>query len=60
MTIVTDLFSLEEQVAVVTGGTGVLGGAMARASECWAAAASKQRPSLSWLPVTSASGTARI
>ncbi|MDQ5854158.1 MAG: SDR family oxidoreductase [Chloroflexota bacterium] len=30
MTIVTDLFSLEEQVAVVTGGTGVLGGAMAR------------------------------
>jgi NAD(P)-dependent dehydrogenase (short-subunit alcohol dehydrogenase family) len=30
MTLLTDLFSLEGQVAVVTGGTGVLGGAMAR------------------------------
>ncbi len=29
MTILTDLFSLEGQVAIVTGGTGVLGGAMA-------------------------------
>ena len=30
MTQLTDLFSLDGQVAVVTGGTGVLGGAMAR------------------------------
>jgi NAD(P)-dependent dehydrogenase (short-subunit alcohol dehydrogenase family) len=30
MTLLTDLFSLDGQVAVVTGGTGVLGGAMAR------------------------------
>jgi NAD(P)-dependent dehydrogenase (short-subunit alcohol dehydrogenase family) len=30
MTLLQDLFSLEGQVAVVTGGTGVLGGAMAR------------------------------
>jgi NAD(P)-dependent dehydrogenase (short-subunit alcohol dehydrogenase family) len=30
MTILSDLFSLEGQVAVVTGGTGVLGGVMAR------------------------------
>jgi NAD(P)-dependent dehydrogenase (short-subunit alcohol dehydrogenase family) len=30
MTLLTDLFSLEGQVAIVTGGTGVLGGAMAR------------------------------
>lgn len=29
MTALTDLFSLEDQVAIVTGGTGVLGGAMA-------------------------------
>ncbi|HEX5688732.1 MAG TPA: SDR family oxidoreductase [Roseiflexaceae bacterium] len=30
MTLLTDLFSLHGQVAIVTGGTGVLGGAMAR------------------------------
>lgn len=30
MTLLTDLFGLDGQVAVVTGGTGVLGGAMAR------------------------------
>src|SRR5581483_10557265 len=30
MTLLHDLFGLEGQVAVVTGGTGVLGGAMAR------------------------------
>src|SRR5262245_14000609 len=30
MTILNDLFSLDGQVAIVTGGTGVLGGAMAR------------------------------
>ena len=30
MTLLTELFSLEGQVAIVTGGTGVLGGAMAR------------------------------
>jgi NAD(P)-dependent dehydrogenase (short-subunit alcohol dehydrogenase family) len=30
MTLLTDLFSLEGRVAIVTGGTGVLGGAMAR------------------------------
>jgi NAD(P)-dependent dehydrogenase (short-subunit alcohol dehydrogenase family) len=30
MTLLTDLFSLDDQVAIVTGGTGVLGGAMAR------------------------------
>ena len=30
MTLLTDLFSLDGQVAIVTGGTGVLGGAMAR------------------------------
>ena len=29
MTTLTDLFGLEGQVAVITGGTGVLGGAMA-------------------------------
>ena len=30
MTVLTDLFSLKGQVAIVTGGTGVLGGVMAR------------------------------
>src|SRR3954464_16036604 len=30
MTLLNDLFSLEGQVAVITGGTGALGGAMAR------------------------------
>ncbi|HJZ48072.1 MAG TPA: D-mannonate oxidoreductase, partial [Roseiflexaceae bacterium] len=30
MALLTDLFSLEGQVAIVTGGTGVLGGVMAR------------------------------
>jgi NAD(P)-dependent dehydrogenase (short-subunit alcohol dehydrogenase family) len=30
MSLLTDLFNLEGQVAIVTGGTGVLGGAMAR------------------------------
>jgi NAD(P)-dependent dehydrogenase (short-subunit alcohol dehydrogenase family) len=30
MTLLTELFSLDGQVAIVTGGTGVLGGAMAR------------------------------
>ena len=30
MTPLTDLFGLDNQVAIVTGGTGVLGGAMAR------------------------------
>ena len=51
MTLLSELFSLEGQVAIVTGGTGVLGGEMARGlaragarSACWGAGASRLRP----------------